>query len=128
MDNIYTDVDLSFTRHPLTGDVPVLKDEIAIKRSLRHLILTNLGDRPWQPEKVTGMRDLLFDNINVVILDAIRSRIEFIIETGEPRVRVVEVVVKENDNRHDEIDVEISFVIINLNQEFTTKVYLQKVR
>ncbi len=128
MDNIYTDVDLSFVRHPLTGDIPVLKDEIAIKRSLRHLILTNMGDKPWNPESVTGMRDLLFDNINIVILDAIRSRIEFIIETGEPRIKVLNVSVTENINIPDELDVEITFEIINLNREFTTKVNLQKVR
>ena len=128
MENIYTDIDLSFIKHPLTGDISALKDEIAIKRSISHLILTNIGDKPWNPESVTNLNELLFENVNIVILDAIRSRIQFIIETGEPRIKILDITITPNENDLNVIDVVIYFSIINLNREFTTKVNLQKVR
>jgi len=128
MENIYTDIDLSFIKHPLTGDISALKDEIAIKRSISHLILTNIGDKPWNPESVTNLNELLFENVNIVILDAIRSRIQFIIETGEPRIKILDITITPNENDLNAIDVVIYFSIINLNREFTTKVNLQKVR
>ena len=44
----YRDIPLSFQKHPGTGDVRPLKDIDAVKQSVKNLILTNFGDRPFQ--------------------------------------------------------------------------------
>jgi len=38
----YRDIDLDFARNPVTNDVNVVEDVIAVKRSVRNLVLTNL--------------------------------------------------------------------------------------
>ena len=44
----FKDISLSFQPHPVTGDIPVLKNENAIKRAVRNLIETSAGERPFK--------------------------------------------------------------------------------
>ena len=46
----FKDIDLNFTRHPVSNDIGTLEDAIAIKRSVRNLIQTNYYERPFHPE------------------------------------------------------------------------------
>ena len=48
----FKDIDLNFTRHPITNDIGTLEDANAIKRSVRNLIFTNYYERPFQKEVV----------------------------------------------------------------------------
>ena len=59
----FRDIDLDFTRNAVTNDVNVVEDVIAVKRSVRNLILTNRFERPFHPEIGSSIRDLLFETI-----------------------------------------------------------------
>ena len=48
----YRDIDLDFARNPVTNDVNVVEDVIAVKRSVKNLVQTNYYERPFQPELV----------------------------------------------------------------------------
>ena len=50
----YSDLNLDFTPHPMNGDVTILTDMNALKRSVRNLVFTNTYDRPFRPELNAG--------------------------------------------------------------------------
>ena len=52
----YTDLDLDFTRHPVTNDVVKIEDVNAVKRSVRNLVNTQFYERPFHPELGCGVR------------------------------------------------------------------------
>ena len=63
----FRDIDLDFGRHPVTNDVNMVEDAIAIKRSVKNLIQTNFYERPFHPELGCGIREMLFENYTPVI-------------------------------------------------------------
>ena len=82
----FKDINLSFKRHPVTNDVVVIRDEDAIKRSVRNIIFTILGEKPFEPNFGSVINDTLFDlstNLNEIrISDEITSSLN----RFEPRI------------------------------------------
>ena len=58
---LYSDFDLAFIKHPNTKDVTILKDLDSVKQSIKNLILTSRGERPFNPNLGSGIRALLFE-------------------------------------------------------------------
>tara|TARA_B100001094_G_scaffold133263_1_gene129136 strand:+ start:190 stop:582 length:393 start_codon:yes stop_codon:yes gene_type:complete len=85
------DLDLNFTKHPITGDVAKTTGIAAIKRSVRNLILLNTGDKPFHPEISTDTTSELFENFTIFTSSDIEDKIKKTVERYEPRVRVEEV-------------------------------------
>ena len=56
----WVDLDLDFTKHPVTKDVVRKKDVAAVKRSLKHLLLLNKYDKFFHPEVDGGIQKYLF--------------------------------------------------------------------
>ena len=82
----FKDINLSFKRHPVTNDVVVLKNEDAIKRSVKNIVFTILGEKPFDPFFGSQINDALF-NLNtdfdeVQIEDEIKSSLR----QYEPRI------------------------------------------
>ena len=73
----FKDINLSFKRHPVTNDVVTIRDEDAIKRSVRNIIFTILGEKPFEPNFGSVINESLFDlNTNlseIRVSDEIRS-------------------------------------------------------
>ena len=59
---VYKDLNLNFSINPVTGDVNTVTDVIAVKRSVRNLLLTNHYDRPFHREIGSNVPHLLFEN------------------------------------------------------------------
>ena len=57
----YRDLDLFFLKKGTTKDIRTVTDVLAIKRSVKHLVLTNIYEKPFHPEIGSGVRDLLLD-------------------------------------------------------------------
>ena len=57
----FKDINLSFKRHPVTNDVLTISDEDAIKRSVKNIIFTILGEKPFQPNFGSIINDSLFE-------------------------------------------------------------------
>ena len=85
------DLDLNFTKHPITGDVAKTTGVAAIKRSVRNLILLNAGDKPFHPEISTDTTSQLFENFTIFTGSDIEEKIKKTVERYEPRVIVQEV-------------------------------------
>ena len=89
----FKDINLSFKRHPVTNDVVTINDEDAIKRSVKNIIFTILGEKPFQPNFGSVINESLFDlNTNLgemQVSDEIRSSLIIY----EPRISNVNVDV-----------------------------------
>ena len=117
----FKDLSASFQTNPLSNDLIALKNESAIARSVRNLILTGQGERPFQPVLGTGVSRLLFENMDKLTASAIRSEIRTTIENYEPRVEINEIIV-EPDPEGNAMDVTLQYFIIGIDvpeQELT---------
>ena len=123
----YKDLDLNFTRHPVTNDVVKIEDVEAVKRSVRNLVNTQFYERPFHPELGCGVRDLLFENYTPMTGIFIRRKIEEVLSNYEPRANVSSIGVNEQEDRNA-ISVEINFYVLNLPNPVTVTTTLKRIR
>ena len=117
----FKDLSASFQTNPLSNDLIALKNESSIARSVRNLVLTIQGERPFQPVLGTGVSRLLFENMDKLTASAIRSELRTTIENYEPRVEINEIIV-EPDFERNAMDVTLQYFIIGIDvpeQELT---------
>ena len=117
----FKDLSASFQTNPLSNDLIALKNESAIARSVRNLVLTGQGERPFQPILGTGVSRLLFENMDKLTASAIRSELRTTIENYEPRVEINEILV-EPDFEGNAFHVTLQYFIIGMDvpeQELT---------
>ena len=112
----FKDLDLDFGRHPVTNDVNVVEDAIAIKRSVRNLIQTNFYERPFHPELGSGVRGLLFENYSPVMNVLLKRKIEECLINNEPRIELTGILINGDSFDDDDAD------IINMNQMDTNNI------
>ena len=97
----FKDINLSFKRHPVTNDVLTVSNEDAIKRSVKNIIFTILGEKPFIPLFGSVINESLFDlNTNlseIRITDEIKSSLL----NYEPRIDNVEVTVQVSPDRNE---------------------------
>jgi phage baseplate assembly protein W len=129
MQNIktYSDIDLSFKIHPLNNDINVLYGETAVKRELKHLILSNAGDFKFHPELDVGIRDLLFEPLRKSTAIFMKKRLEFQIGLYMPKVKVESINITTNENM-DGFDISITFTTSTFVKPITTELFLQRIR
>ena len=113
---VYKDLNLNFTRNPVTGDVATVTDVNAVKRSIRNLLLTNHYDRPFHPEVGSGIPNLLFENFGPITANQLSREIETMILNYQPRARVdnVECYPVPDTNTYD---VRVYFYVENMPAE-----------
>ena len=110
----FKDISSSFKVNPLNEDLIAIKNETAIARSLRNLIMTVPGERFFNPILGSQVSGLLFENIDLLTAAAIKDEIEITIANFEPRVELTDVKVKPNyDN--SEFNVTIFYDIIGID-------------
>ena len=119
---IYKDLNLNFTLHPVKKDVSTLSDISAIKRSVRNLINLNLHgkyEKPFHPEIGASIRDALFERNDSFYINVMENRIRDTLQNYEPRIILekVEAVTGEAKDffgdQSNEIRVKVEFYIKN---------------
>ena len=104
---------MSFKVSPLTSDLIANKNETAIARSIRNLILTVPGERPFNPELGSEVSRLLFNPMDDITTDSLREQISNTINNFEPRVNLRQVVVQPNFDV-GEYDISIRYDIVGI--------------
>ena len=87
----FKDINLSFKRHPVTKDVITIRDEDAIKRSVKNIIFTILGEKPFEPEFGSVVNDSLFELDTSLNQVRVSDEITQSLLSYEPRIGNVEV-------------------------------------
>ena len=123
----YVDLDLDFTRHPVTNDVVKITDVEAVKRSVKNLINTQFYERPFHPELGCGVRDMLFENYTPMTGIFMRRKIEEVLRNYEPRANLTSIQVNEQMDRNA-IDVVVNFYVLNLPNPVSVTTTLQRIR
>tara|TARA_B100000886_G_scaffold302729_1_gene232929 strand:+ start:39 stop:431 length:393 start_codon:yes stop_codon:yes gene_type:complete len=89
----FKDINLSFKRHPVTNDVVAIRDEDAIKRSVKNIIFTILGEKPFEPRFGSIVNEALFE-LNTTYNDIlIQDEIKSSLLKFEPRIANLDVTV-----------------------------------
>ena len=116
----FKDISLSFQPHPVTGDLQVLKNENAIRRSVRNVVETIPYEKFFNSSFGSDVRSSLFDFVDFGTASVIKDQIETAISNFEPRVDLLNINVLPDPDANA-FSVEIVFNIVG--QEFPTQEY-----
>ena len=116
----FKDISLSFTPHPITKDLTVIKDANAIKRAVRNLVQTIPRERFFNPNLGTDIRGSLFDFVDFGTASVIQQQIQTTIENYEPRVDNLQIEVFPRPDQN-EFEVNIYFDIVG--QQFPSQAF-----
>ena len=109
----FKDISLSFTKHPVTNDVTVLKNEDAIKKSVVNLCRTRISERFFNDLLGTSIEDSLFETNLDDIASFIEREITVLIKNYEPRIRLTSVIVESLVDSY-ELQIRIEYEITGL--------------
>ena len=81
----FRDFSLTFEKNAVTNDVLSLKNEAAIKESVKNIVLYNFYEKPFNPFFGGNIIGLLFENSTPTLELEIKNRISQSVEVYEPR-------------------------------------------
>ena len=110
----FKDISMSFEVNPINADIIGVKNETAISRSIRNLVLTTPGERFFNEDLGSGVSEVLFDTLDDISGAVIRDEIEQTIIRFEPRVKLTDVNVKP-DYDSNEFNVTIKYDIVGID-------------
>ena len=123
----FVDISLAFSPHPLTGDIPVLKDNRAINASVKNCVMIIVGEKPFNRNFGSQINNLLFEMVDQVTASELEEEIRRSILYNEPRVDLKNVVVKPLPEEN-EFQVEVSYIIVGSEEVFTFETILVPTR
>lgn len=126
-DRIYSDFSFSFTPHPVTGDITILKNDDAIKNSIKNLVKIRIGEKPFNPDFGTGIHDSLFETFNSVLLEDLKYRIENVLLCYEPRAKDI-IIIFEDELSQNAVTIHIIFKLLYGTKKIDIDVILEKIR
>lgn len=124
---IYQDFKKDLEISPLSSDLTLNKDEDAVKESIKNLIMTDRGERLFQPDLGGNITAMLFENITPSVLKLIEDNVRDTISIYEPRAEVTNVAVSSNID-DNVVRVNITFYIKNVEQPINLDVFLERTR
>lgn len=124
---VYSDLDLSFVKHPKLSDITPLRDIDAVKQAVKNLVLTNFYERPFHPEIGGNVSAKLFEPADRFTALEIRDEIKQVLKKYEPRVNGVKVQVFDESDANRYV-VNIIFNIIFLQVQTEVSFNLQRLR
>lgn len=124
---VYSDLDLNFSKHPITKDVTVKINEYAVIAAVKNIILTNFGERRFTPDFGSNILAMLFEPLDDMTALNIKKEVMTSIKNYEPRVKLDYVNVVPNFSR-DGFDVTVRFYLLNSIKPISTNIFLQRLR
>ena len=113
----FRDFSLTFEKNAVTNDILALKNEAAIKESVKNIVLYNFYEKPFDTFFGGNIIGLLFENSTPTMELEIKNRIEESVEVYEPRVTAVSVQVEFEPERN-ELNCSVRYLILGLSPKF----------
>ena len=110
----FKDLSMSFKFNPLSGDLIALKNENAIARAVRNIVLTTPGEKFFDPDFGSSVGEILFENVDDITAVSIEDEIKSCLSNYEPRVEIINVNVDPNFDEN-QFDVVISYRIVGVD-------------
>lgn len=123
----YKDISLTFARNPVTNDITAVVGADAVKRAVRHLLMTFAGEVPFFPNFGSSLHRLLFEPINILTTVSLESEIRTTILAYEPRVTIQSLIVTPTE---DELryQIDLTFRILNTTEPVQLTLFLTRLR
>ena len=125
--DLFSDFLDDLTPHPITKDIVRTRNDQSIKQAIKNIVLTNLGERLFQPTIGSEIGGALFEPNDIILEENLKFTIRSAIAFHEPRAQVlnVEVFSFSEENR---VAINIYFSIINSTVVETVNLILRRVR
>ena len=107
----FKDININFKKHPVTGDLVVSRDASAIKQAIVNLLLTNKGERPFNPDYGSNIRSYLFEPLDYGTAAQVEMSITSTLSEFEPRINVLSIETYPNYDNNS-FDVDMTYVIV----------------
>lgn len=127
MEFLYSDFSLSFKKHPSTFDVLMKYDVDAVKQALVTLLLTNKGEKLFDPNFGVGIHGLLFELMTPIHKTILLKEIKNQVAIYEPRVVIDDLIINENFDTN-ELIVDFYFHVIDVNQTEKLSLSFKRIR
>jgi phage baseplate assembly protein W len=121
---IYSDIDISFKVHPVTGDLIKTRNATVIKQSMRNILQTRANERLGHPEIGAGIQDLLFEPMNALTETRVVQKISDALRILEPRATIKDIIVISEEDRN-RYRIQVIFTLLGqmTSEEFETFLY-----
>ena len=98
----YKDFAYSFFANPMSGDVGKKTGANAVKSAIVSILKTNHNERMFQPEFGSNIRALLFEQMNPITEQRMKTEVENAVRNHEPRAEILGITVtgQEEQNRY----------------------------
>jgi phage baseplate assembly protein W len=124
---LFSDIDLNFTKHPVSRDITRRYDENAIKASIKNLLLTRNFERPFHSEIGSPIRSLMFELPGPMFDVMLQRAIIDVINNFEPRVQIIDVRVNDAADLNA-VYITLEFKIVNTERPITLDLALERTR
>ena len=112
----FKDLSVTFKKHPVTDDLVTVKDKAAIAHSIKGLLLTRKGERPFQPEIGSNIMDLLFEPLDYGTGAMLKKAISKCLVTYEGRIIITRLAcILDFDNNG--YDIELEYMIVGRSEQ-----------
>ena len=110
----FKDISLSFTKHPVTNDLIILKNEDAIKKSVINLVRTRLNERFFNDLLGTSVENSLFELSDSDLFSFLEEEIITLIKNFEPRINLKNILLEFIEDSNN-LNIKISYDIVGLH-------------
>lgn len=124
----FSDFVNSFAKTPFGNQLGKVTNEKSVNQSLKNLIMTNVGERLFQPFIGSDVNASLFENNTIDTLSTLQFYIQTTIQNNEPRVNLIQTFVESNPSNENEIIVTLIYNLINNPETITFNFLLKRVR
>ena len=124
----FKDLSITFKKHPVTNDLVQVKDKAAIVQAMTSLILTNKGERLFQPEIGCDVSGMLFEPLDFGTAGLIKSSIKETLDRFEQRIAVNDILCTPDYNNNG-YSVEVFYTIVGRDdQPIGIQFFLERTR
>jgi phage baseplate assembly protein W len=124
----YSDIPFIMTKNPFTNDLNLVKDVYAIKQSVKNIVLTIRGERPFNVRLGGNPKNFLFDILDTMTTLQCKNLIANSIATYEPRVELQEIAIQDRLTNPNKINIIIVYNILELGITDSVFVSLERTR
>lgn len=124
---IYQDLFTKILFEKDTKDAALISNEDAVKQAIINIILTNVGERLFNPAFGSEINKMLFENVTPQTTATLINLIKSAINNYEPRANLIDVVASPlpDENAYT---VSIVFSVINKTEPIYLEFLLNRVR
>ncbi len=122
----YKDMAYSMFANPMSGDMGKKTGASAVSQSIVSILKTNFNERLFQPEFGSNVRALLFEPMNPITEERMKTTIEEAVARHEPRAQIIGITVEGQEEQNRYL-VSILFNVTSIAQPQKLETYFERV-